>query len=171
MKHYLARNEVEYLCSVELRWGICVRIVGRNVDESVNVVFCNSFCDSFSSFNVYILEFEVPGTDEPSYPKFVLGWSILGRIIASNKVVDYIGMPDTLLQRLCISQIIFLLIISKSDQCIALWPSCRTINITLPKSPETFKCLLAISSRKGTITVHPCLAKPHNHQSKLLDSI
>lgn len=33
-----------------------------------------------------------------------------------------------------------------------------TIKITRPRSPATFKCLLAISSRYGMITVHPCLA-------------
>lgn len=32
------------------------------------------------------------------------------------------------------------------------------MNITRPKSPATFKCLFAISSRNGTMTVHPCRA-------------
>ena len=32
------------------------------------------------------------------------------------------------------------------------------MNIIRPKSPAIFKCLFAISSRKGTMTVHPFLA-------------
>lgn len=35
--------------------------MGGDVDESVDVVFCYDFGDSFGSFDVDVLEVEVPG--------------------------------------------------------------------------------------------------------------
>lgn len=60
------------------------------MDVSVNVVFCDSLNYSLRTLHVYIEQAEV------------LGW-----IGPPDQVEDYVGMSDGLLERLCISQIIF----------------------------------------------------------------
>jgi hypothetical protein len=92
----------------------------------------------------------------------------LGRVVTAHKVVNNIRVPYALLKRWGISEIVFLQGIRGNSKFLGL---ALTMNITLPRSPETFKWRFAISSRKGTITVHPCLAKllvslwPRNYYS------
>lgn len=86
-------------------------------------------------------------------------WSdVLGGIHSTNEIIDNVWMSNAFLQRLCVSQIIFLV---QFQQCSFSSMSYHTMNITRPKSPATFKWRFAISSRKGTITVHPCRAVIH----------
>lgn len=86
--------------------------------------------------------------------------NVLGRVHSPNEIVDHVRMSDTLLERLCISEIVFL----KNNSAKSPWMRVfnPTMNTTRPKSPATFRCRFAISSRKGTITVHPCRAVPPN---------
>lgn len=84
------------------------------MDESIHVVFGNSIGNSLRSFNMYIFEIEVPDTNE-CFSLDDLLWNILSGIVASNKIVDNIRVPDTLLQRLCVSQIVFLPEVSQGD--------------------------------------------------------
>ncbi len=97
----------------------------------------------------------------------ILEAKVLGGVGQANEVVYDIGVSDALFEGWCIPEIIFL---QTEIRRVFVEPFISlTINMTLPKSPETFRWRLAISSRNGTMTVHPCLAvptrQPHNLQS------
>lgn len=51
------------LGSVEFGCGVRICIVGRDMDESINVVFCDSICDSFRAFDVNVLQIKVPANE------------------------------------------------------------------------------------------------------------
>ena len=53
------------LGSEELGGRILICIVGRYVDETVNIVLRNSFCYALSTLNVDILEIEIPKSFQP----------------------------------------------------------------------------------------------------------
>jgi hypothetical protein len=127
------------------------------MDESINVVLCNSLCNTFGSFHMNILKIKVPRA--VSILPDMLGPShVLGGVHAPDEVVYNVGMSHALFEGLGVPKVIFLIGKSAEFPRVALSP--RTMNITLPKSPETFRCRFAISSRNGTMTVHPWLAIP-----------
>jgi hypothetical protein len=76
----------------------------------------------------------------------------LGGVVSADEVVDGVRVSNALLQRRGISEIVFLELVNIE---IANENLSLTMNITRPKSPVTFRCRFAISSRNGTITVHP----------------
>ena len=88
--------------------------------------------------------------------------AILGRVVSSNKIVNNIRMPNAFLYRRSVPKIVFLekRISREALQELAV---SLTVNTILPRSPVTFRCLLAISSRNGITTVHPRVAGPHQH--------
>jgi hypothetical protein len=57
----MVRYQLSNLSTVELRNGLGVRAVGRDVDISVNVVFADSLDNSLGTLDVHILQREVPG--------------------------------------------------------------------------------------------------------------
>lgn len=146
------------------------------MDEAVDIVLGDSFGDALSTLDVDVLEREVPETQvntcpSPSPPLlFPASPNSLGRIIATDQVVDDIRVSDALLDGLGVAQVELL----ERWSCLvagslrARGPrlyghdSCcgeeLTIMTTLPKSPVTFRWRLLYSSRKGMMTVHPCLA-------------
>lgn len=52
----------------EFRGRILACVVGRDVDETVNIIFGNSFGDAFSSLDMNILKREVPDICQPERP-------------------------------------------------------------------------------------------------------
>lgn len=77
------------LSSEELGWRVWVCVVGRNVNEAIDVVLGDGISNSLSALNVDILEVEV------------LRW-----VAAADQVVDNIGVADTLLQGLGVTQVV-----------------------------------------------------------------
>lgn len=61
------------------------------MDESINVIFRNSFSNPFNAFHMHILEVE-----------------ILGGVASANEIVYHIGVSDALFEGWCISEVIFL---------------------------------------------------------------
>ena len=53
------------LCSEELGGRILACIVGRHVDEAINIILRDSFCYALSTLNVDILEIEIPEIFQP----------------------------------------------------------------------------------------------------------
>ena len=81
------------------------------MDESIDVVFGDSLCNALGSINMDIHEGEVPVhrvRREPfcKYPSFLD--FLLRRILATDKVVNNIGVTDALFNRLSVSQVVFL---------------------------------------------------------------
>ena len=72
---------VLHLCAEELGGGVLICTGGRDMDEAVNVVFCYCFYYPFCSLNMDVFEAEV-----------------LRRVVASYKIVYYIGMSDAFLE-------------------------------------------------------------------------
>jgi hypothetical protein len=61
------------------------------MDESVHVIFCNSFSNPLNAFHMDILEGKV-----------------FGGVVLANKIVYDIGVSDALFEGRCIPEIIFL---------------------------------------------------------------
>lgn len=78
------------LGSVELRWGVWVRVVAGDVDETVDIVLGDSISDSLCSLDIDILKIKV------------LRW-----VVTANQVVDNIGVADGLLQGLGVAEVVF----------------------------------------------------------------
>lgn len=65
------------------------------MDESVNIVFSNRLSDALRTVNVDVLVGEVPIYVRPR--RDIVVWEpVLCRILATNKVVDNVGMANTL---------------------------------------------------------------------------
>lgn len=152
-----------YLGGIEFRSRIGVCVVRRDVDVPVDIILGDRLGDPFGALDMDVLQGEVPGP--------VSSWPIppsqarpradsLGGVVPADQVVDDVRVPDALLDRLGVVQIVFL----ASVQQLASLPGCPeslTMNTTRPRSPETLRWRFAISSRYGTMTVHPCLAAEH----------
>jgi hypothetical protein len=65
----------------KLGWRVDIRIVGRDVDESVHVVFGNNFSNPLNALYMHILKIKV------------LGW-----VFSANEIVDYIRVSNALLE-------------------------------------------------------------------------
>jgi hypothetical protein len=78
------------------------------VDEAVNVVFGNRLGNPLAALDVHVGEREVPGPVSPAFPLVLTRSGSLGGIVAADKVIDDIGMPDALLDRLGVAQVVFL---------------------------------------------------------------
>ena len=83
-----------------------------------------------------------------SWCEWILRW-----IVTADEVIDDVRMPHTFFEGSCISNIKFLMI---GLAIGGLNLEARyTVKTTRPRSPVTLRCLFAISSLKGTTTVHP----------------
>ena len=71
-----------YLCAEEFGRGADIGIVRRDMDKPVNVIFGNSFCNTFGSFNIDILKVEVPNQSQNG------GWS--GAVAFITYLVGYV---------------------------------------------------------------------------------
>lgn len=60
------------------------------MDESVNVVFSNSFSDPLNALHMDILKIKV-----------------LGGVFSANEIIDHIRVSNALFERRCISEVIF----------------------------------------------------------------
>mgnify|MGYP001559517399 FL=1 len=49
-----------HLGSIEFGCGVRICIVGRDMDKSINVVFCYGICNSLRAFDVDVLQIKVP---------------------------------------------------------------------------------------------------------------
>lgn len=59
------------------------------MNETIHVIFRDSFCDSLRTFNMYIVKGEV-----------------LGGVFAANKVEDNVRVSYAFFDRLCVSQVV-----------------------------------------------------------------
>ena len=75
------------------------------MDESINVVFGDCISDPFRSVNVDVCVGEVPALLAIIYN---LPCYSLCRILATDKVVHHVRVTDTLLDRLGVAEIVFL---------------------------------------------------------------
>lgn len=79
------------------------------MDEAVNIIFGDSFGDALSTLDMDVLEREVPGTQvntRASPPQlFPVNPDSLGRVVATDQVVDDIGVSDALLDGLGVAQV------------------------------------------------------------------
>jgi hypothetical protein len=129
-----------------LRGRVTAGVVGRNVNETVDIVLGDSIGDALDTVNVDILVGEIPGTVNEClyrhYTQQLTWWDIDDRQGCRQHRSDersprWIGC--------CAGRIPIPLL----DIQIPNLRFCKThtMNTTRPRSPVTFKCLLAISSR------------------------
>ena len=48
--------DLRYLCSVEFGRRILAGVEGRDMNEAIDVVFCNSFCYSLGTFDMHVFK-------------------------------------------------------------------------------------------------------------------
>lgn len=128
---------------------VTASVVGRNVDEAVDIVLGNSVGNTFDTVDVDILVGEVPAIVRNHVFMYITHFNSLGGILATDKVVDNIGVTNALLNGLGVAQVVFLYWSQTPPSISTKYGVVRlhTMNTTRPRSPVTFKCLLAISSR------------------------
>lgn len=129
------------LGAVELRGRILGDGVRGNVNEAVDIVLGDGIGNTGGTLDVDVLEIEV-----------------LGGVVATDQVVDNVGVADRLLNGSSVAEIHFLEICQRMLAQEVRYKKRRTRKTTRPRSPETLRWRLAISSRKGTTTVHPARA-------------
>lgn len=119
------------------------------MDEAVDIVLGNSIGNTFDTIDVDVLVGEVPGVVRNHLFRYTTHYNSLGGILATDKVVDNIGVTNALLNGLGVAQVVFLYWgqIPSSIRTTYTVGRLHTMNTTRPRSPVTFKCLLAISSR------------------------
>lgn len=79
------------------------------MDEPVNVILGDSLSNPHGTLDMHVLQGEVPrpvsyrpkGSNLP-------GLGSLGRVVAANQVVDDVRVPDALLNRLGVVEVVFL---------------------------------------------------------------
>ena len=77
------------------------------MDETVDVVFGSRLCNAFRTVNVNVGVGEVPARLLTECSSSLHCYS-LSRVLTANKVVNNIGVTNTLLNRLSVPQVIFL---------------------------------------------------------------
>jgi hypothetical protein len=128
---------------------VTASVVGRNVNEAVDIVLGDSIGNTFDTIDVDVLVGEVPGVVRDHLFMCITHCNSLGGILATDKVVDNIGVTNALLDGLSVAQVVFLSWGQTPSTIQTEYASARfhTMKTTRPRSPVTFKCLLAISSR------------------------
>jgi hypothetical protein len=128
---------------------VTASVVRGNVDEAVDVVLGNSIGNTFDTVDVDVLVGEVPGVVRNHIFMRITHGNSLGGILATDKVVDDIGVTNALLDGLSVAQVVFLCRGQALSTIQTEYATARfhTMKTTRPRSPVTFKCLLAISSR------------------------
>lgn len=126
------------------------------MNEPIDIILGNSLCNTFCPFDMNILKIKVPMVQtESNMPRDILMLTYLVGYIRPTRLYTT-SECRTLSSRDCV------FLRSYSFGSISpYYPQLQrvlTMKMTLPRSPVTFRCLLAISSRYGTITVDPCLA-------------
>lgn len=95
------------LGAVEFGWRVEESAVRRDMNIAINVVLGHGFGNALGSFNVDVLEGEVPNQCQ----KATLGSAAtgsLGGIIPSDQVVHNVGVTDALLDGCGIAEVVFL---------------------------------------------------------------
>jgi hypothetical protein len=87
---------------------VTASVVGRNVDEAVDIVLGNSIGNTLDTVDVDILVGEVPGVVRNHIFIYITHCNSLGGILATDKVVDNIGVTNALLDGLGVAQVVFL---------------------------------------------------------------
>lgn len=87
---------------------VAVSVVGRNVDEAVDIVLGNSIGNTLDTVDVDILVGEVPNIVRNHLFIYTTHFNSLGGILATDKVVDNIGVTNALLNGLGVAQVVFL---------------------------------------------------------------
>ncbi len=146
-----------YLRTEELWWWVFVGIVWGHVDESVNVVFGDSFGNSLGSLDMDVLKREVSANPVQNWARRLkMNWNTLSDSPAQQDYRLCQSDERSLRARACSLDRIP---IEAKFRTITCTPppvvKVLTMNMTLPRSPVSFKCRFAMASRKGTITVHP----------------
>lgn len=77
------------------------------MDEPVDIVLGDGLGDALGALDMHIGEGEVPGRSARPY-LYPPPCNSLGRIVPANQVVHDIRMPDALLDRLGVAQVVFL---------------------------------------------------------------
>ena len=68
------------------------------MDEAINIVFSYCFGNTLCAFDMHILEGEVPMHPRKVDALRLAREQILSGIISSDKIEDYIRVPDTLFE-------------------------------------------------------------------------
>ena len=127
------------------------------MDEAIDIVFGDSVSYTLSPFHVYIFESEIPvslSMASTGFPEQRTWWDSPGR---SNCRLRPNGARSLQVRAYSSDHIPTSIINSGAEWA---WSNSKpTMNTTRPRSPVTFRCLFAISSRKGTTTVHPLDAR------------
>lgn len=86
---------------------VTASVVRGNVDEAVDVVLGNSIGNTFDTVDVDVLVGEVPGVVRNHIFMRITHCNSLGGILATDKVVDDIGVTNALLDGLSVAQVVF----------------------------------------------------------------
>ena len=80
------------------------------MNEAVNIVFGNGFCDSFGAFDMNIFKIKFPRKyqQEQLLQLKSSGHAILCRVVSSNKIVNDIRVSNAFFEGRRISEVIFL---------------------------------------------------------------
>lgn len=117
------------------------------MDESVDVVLRDSLRNSLRTVDMDILVREIPATVQTLFHRTCKIGNLLGRIVAADEVIDNIGVTDAFFNRLSVAKVIFLTPSVSTGSSSQAASHVRTIKITLPRSPVSFRWRFVISSR------------------------
>lgn len=78
------------------------------MDEAVDIVLGNSIGNTLDTVDVNVLVGEVPGIVRNHLFMYITHYNSLGGILATDKVVDNIGVTNALLNGLGVAQVVFL---------------------------------------------------------------
>lgn len=97
------------LCGEELGRRVAVGIVGGNMDESVDIVLGDGLGDALGTVNVDVGVGEISMLVNGQSTVVQYHSHSLSGVLATDKVVDDIGVTDALFNRLGVAQVVFLL--------------------------------------------------------------
>lgn len=78
------------------------------MDEAVDIVLGNSIGNTLDTVDVDVLVGEVPGIVRNRLFIYITHYNSLGGILATDKVVDNIGVTNALFNGLGVAQVVFL---------------------------------------------------------------
>lgn len=148
----------------ELGFRILVRIVRRYVNESIDIVLGDGFCYALGAFDIHVLEIKVP-VPIRTRVGVKLNWLTLWDSRGQPGCTQYQNVERFPQVMAYFADRIPRPVPSAFDAPFGV-VNFHTRKTTRPRSPVTLRCLFAISSRKGTTTVHPLEASACQNVTK-----